>query len=579
MQVDSNNCAQHHTTLVTAFYDIGCDTLNGKHAKRSFDKYLKWFKYVLSINAPMVIYVSKQLHAYVLEHRPQHYTTLIIIREFVELAAYRYYDRMQHTINTMIQQPNINGQIPRYFKECPEFITAKYETIVFSKFDFLREVANNNTFVSQYFIWLDAGTFYDQAPFDVQLPWPDSYKVLLLEDKFLVANYSFDINNKQPLQDKKNYLYSNRNEICAYILGGTKLAINRVHKQFWNLVDDALNMGVINNEQHFLQLMVLEKSDWYYPWYRTRNHYNALATPLCDRMIPSELATGTYIGENYSIHRNIKVLTIATKNLSKSAYQRWESTAIHYGYNYEVLGRTTEWKGFNTKIRLYYEKLLQVSEPYSVLTDCTDVFFCASAHELYNKINTMQESIIVGGEFELYYPEKKGGKYNREELTAMFNKFNTDNSKFVYPNSGFLAGNTETLRKLMSYQINYHDDQVACIDAMYQSLVSIKIDYNTTIIGNVPNYQNRPEVKCFVYDKILGRYGNRESHQYPIAFHFPGKNWNVMQEFYNITQNDLYTTNLIVAGSSTNIGMIFIVIIIVLILITILVVLLLWSKR
>lgn len=563
----------NHTTLVTALYDIGRDKLNGKHAKRSFDKYLNWFKYVLSINVPMVVYVPEQLRNYVVEHRPAQYLTQIIIREFEELAAYRYHDRIQRTMDAMTRQPNATGQIPSYFKECPEFITAKYETIIFSKFDFLKEVATNNPFNSQYFIWLDAGTFYQQPPFDVRLPWPDSTKVRLLENKFLVSDYNFNINDKKPLQDKKSYLRSNRNEICAYVLGGNRLAIDRVHKQFWNLVNEALNIGVINNEQHFLQLMALEQPEWYYVWYRTRTHYTSLSIPLKDRMIPAELATGTYIGEHYPRNNNVKVITVATKNITKSAYQRWENTAIHYGYNYEIVGRNTEWKGFNTKIRLYYEKLLQITEPYAVLADCTDVFFCAPADELYEKISKIQTDIVVGGELELYYPEKKGGKYSREQLTTAFTQRAL--SHFIYPNSGFLIGKTEALRKLLSYHLDYHDDQVACIDSMYQELVPMTLDYDTNIIGNVPNYQDRPAVKCFEYDKTVGRYRNRETGEYPIAFHFPGKNWNTMQEFYNISQTDAFTTALVTDGSSISTGYIFIGIVIVLLIILLFVV---WSR-
>lgn len=574
--MSSNN---HHTTLVTALYNIGRDQLTGKHAKRSFDKYLNWFKYVLSINVPLVVFVPQYLQDYVHQHRSAKYPTQVIVREFEDLIAYKgCYERMQRTIDQMVKEPNADGQIPRYFADCPEFITARYETIIFSKFNFLKEASTTNPFDSQYFIWLDAGTFYQQPPFNVELPWPDQYKVRLLGDKFLVSDYSFDVNDKRPLQDKRNYLRSNRNEICAFVLGGSKLAIDRVHRQFWQLVDEALNMGVINNEQHFLQLMALEKPEWYYLWYRTRYHYSKLTAPIRDRMIPVELATGTYMGEHYPVNNNIKVLTVATKNLAKSTYQSWENTARHYGYNYEILGQNTDWKGFQTKIKLYHERLLTVTEPYTVLVDSTDVFFCGSADELFDKLCDSKTDVIVGGEYELYYPEHKGGKYSREQLTSHFENKAHQTSRFIYLNSGFIVGKTTALRKLMRVHLDeqYQDDQVACIDSMYQQIVPITLDYATRIIGNVPNYGTREHVKCFEYDKDQGRHRNNISGEYPIAFHFPGKNWHAMHEFYNISQRDAFTTTPVTPGSSVNTGFIFFVVIIVIIIVLLL---LFFSRR
>jgi hypothetical protein len=563
----------HHTTLVTGLYNIGRDQLQGKHAKRSFDKYLNWFKQVLSINVPMVVFVPQYLQDYVEQHRPANYQTQIIVREFEDLRAFKkYYSLMQHTIDQMVKEPNRDGKIPRYFADCPEFITARYETIIFSKFDFLKEASTTNPFDSQYFIWLDAGTFYQEPPFNKTLPWPDEYKIRLLNDKFLVSDYNFNVNDKRPLQDKRNYLRSNRNEICAFVLGGTKLAIDRVHHQFWQLVDEALNMGVINNEQHFLQLMALEKSEWYYIWNRTRYHYTKLTTPLRDRMIPAELATGTYMGEHYPINSQIKVLAVATKNLAKSTYQSWENTARHYGYNYEILGQNDEWQGFQTKIKLYHERLLTVTEPYAVLVDSTDVFFCGSSNELFDKLRDRKTDVVVGGEYELYYLEHKGGKYSRDQLTSYFNDQSNQTGKFVYPNSGFIAGKTNLLRKLMRVQLTeqYQDDQVACIDSMYQQIVPMTLDYDTSIIGNVPNYGTREPVKCFEYDKSQGRYRNNISGEYPIAFHFPGKNWHAMREFYNISQADAFTTTPVTSGSSVNTGYIFLIVIIVLIIVLLL---------
>ena len=529
------------TTLITALYDIGRDKLTGKNAYRPFTKYLNWFKHVLAINVPMVIFIPEELSSYVSEHRASDYSTKIIIRKFEELAAYRYHDRMQATINTMKKEHAVS-----YFKECPEFITAKYETIIFSKFDFLKEVSSENPFNTEYFIWLDAGTFYQEPPFNCKLEWPDPYKIRVLGNKFLISDYNFDIQDKTPLSDKKSYLRLNRNEICAFILGGTKIAIDRVHEQFWNEVNLALNMGVINNEQHFLQLMALEHPEYYYPWYRTRYQYPSLPVPLLDRMIPVELAVGTFMREDYAINKNVKLLTIATREIPDQLYSKWKSTAKHYGYDYEILGRDQPWRGWNTKVRLFHDRLQTVDAPYVALTDSTDVFFCGCSDELYDKIVAQNKNLIMGGELQMYYP---GGKHDRTKIEKFFESIKE--SPQLYPNAGFIMGKTEEVRKLMGLHLEYSDDQTACFDTIYEGKLPLYIDYNTEIIANVANYRDDPtkSTKYFEYDTNIGRYKNVTTNTVPVVFHFPGK-FEVIHDFYLRSQAGL--ENITNSNSNSN---------------------------
>lgn len=526
------------TTLVTALYDIGREKLTGKSAHRSFNKYLNWFKHTLWMNVPMVIFIPEYLQSYVLENRPYGYATKIIIRPFEELSAYKYYDRMQATIDSMVQEPNPDRVIPGYFKECPEFITAKYETIIFSKFDFLKEVAHDNPFATEYFIWLDAGTFYQEPPFQYKLEWPDPYKIRILGDKFLISDYRFDIKDIKPLQDKRSYLRLNRNEICAYTLGGNKSAIDRVHTQFWHEVERALDMGVINNEQHFLQLMALEHPEYYYCWYRTRYQYPNLPVPLRDRMIPAELARGTYIGEHYPINPYIKLLTVATKEIFDSSFQRWETTAKYYGYDYKILGRDKPWSGFGSKIGIYCEGLKDVTAPYVILTDCLDLFITGSSDELYEKFIRENKDIIVGGEMMMWYPK---GKNDPSKIKEYFESIKE--SPQAYPNSGFIMGRTPDILKLMTLHLSHDDDQAACFDTIYENKLPVAIDYKTALVGNIPDYHGKMDAALdyFEYDIVTGRYKNTLHGTTPVFLHFPGKNMPYFQEFYVNTHYELMT--------------------------------------
>jgi hypothetical protein len=255
-------------------------------------------------------------------------------------------------------------------------------------------------------------------------------------------------------------------------------------------------------------------------------------------MIPAELARGTFIGENYGVDPEVKLLTIATKEIPDHAFRRWEATARHYGYNYEVVGRNEPWKGFGTKIRLYHERLQTVTEPYTVLTDCTDLFLCGSSTELKDKFVRLGLRVIVGGEMEMHYP---GNTHDKTELRNFFDQIRE--SAQAYPNSGFIMGKTEDVAALMALHLGYSDDQVPCFDTIYDNKFPLHVDYHTVLIGNVPNYRDpNKSTKYFEFDQKSKRYRNVHSDELPVVLHFPGKNWGPMQEFFMNTQQDIVTS-------------------------------------
>ena len=519
------------TTLVTSLYDIGRGEINNRNAHRPFSKYLSWFKHVLSINAPMVVFVDQSLAPYVKEHRPKNYQTKVVIQKFEELKAYKYHDRIQNTINRMTMDKKLS-----HFKLCPEFITAKYQTIIYSKFDFLLEVSEQNPFNTGYFFWLDAGTFYDKPTFDVTLPWPDPLKVKILGDKFLVADQEFNLTDKSPLIDKKKYLRKHSNQICAYTLGGTKNAIQKVHKKFWEEVETLLTETLTTNEQIILQLLILKDPQDYYIWYKTKYNYLDQPIPARNRMIPHELAVGTYCPESYPVNKDLKIITLATKEVSPRGYEMWETSAKHFGYNYEIVGRNTKWSGFKTKIISFKEALERTTEPYAALTDCKDVFFTAPSEELMKKFLEMGKELLVGGESNFHCPKSTIPK---ETLREYFEQ--KQESVHRFPNSGFIMGKTKKLLELMTIHLAYQDDQTACFETIYQNKMPLEIDYQTKIIGNIPNVFGK-NTNTFEFDERLRRFKNKDSGEYTCVFHFPGAYYSLMCKFYSsIIPQDKFT--------------------------------------
>lgn len=519
------------TTVITALYDIGRGDLKGQSAYRPFSKYLEWFKYVLRINAPMVIFIPASLKYYIDEHRPKGYDTTVIIREFEELNAYKYRDQITDAINDRNNNPKFSGLC----RDCPEFITYKYQTVIYSKFDFLKEVSEANPYNTEYFIWMDAGTFYHEPTFNYKLVWPDPYKIKILkDDKFLIYSYDYDVKDKIPLDDSYTYMNSSSSHIIAFILGGTSRIINKVHKDFWNLVEDKLEQKATNNEQIILQLLALTNEDDYYIYPFTRERYPHLKDDgvTASRMVPHELSTGTLMGVKYPINKDIKLLTVASKELPTEKYHKWITTAEYFGYDYEIIGRNTKWEGFGTKIKLYADALKNITSPYVVMTDCSDLFFVAPSYQMYDNYLRTNKDLIVGGELYMAYP---GGHHDHNVIESYFNSISKSSQKF--PNSGFLIGRTYSMNRLMDLHISYTDDQGPCFDTIYENRHQLDVDYNTDLIGNIPDYHNTEKTKqaddYFIFDPLNNQYKNVISGSYPSALHFPGGYWSSMNNMYN----------------------------------------------
>lgn len=518
-------------TLITSLYDIGREAMKGKYSHRPFDLYLQWFERLLSLNMNMIVIVPKNLESFVLTKRNKD-NTLIVIREFEDLAAYKYYPAMQAAIDKMRQH---SPTLPRHFIDCPEFNNAKYETIIFSKIDFLKEFSLLNPFKSKYFFWLDAGTFRTSLTFNNNCNF-DEYKCKLFDNKFLIPDISLNIHDKSPLFNKKEFLLTNRNDICTYMLGGSAEIIDRVHKLFWQQVNLILKEDVINNEQNIFHLMILEDPDLYFVYPRTRRFYHNVSDPTCDRMIPHELCIGNFINVDYPINPNVKLLTYASKEIREEALGYWLKSTQHYGYDYSLLGRDEDWKDFSLKTKACYYEILKCEHPIIVITDSTDFFITGSSYELERKFLSTNKNILVGSEMFLHYVK---GKNSKEEVKKHFESIKR--SEQAFPNGGFIAGKRDFILKYLKLHFDYADDQAAMIDTIFEKKLDVNIDYENVLIGNVPNYgmKNSLAINYFTFDAEKRRYTNLKEGTYPVMLHFPGKNFGPMYNFFKESNANL----------------------------------------
>ena len=493
------------TTLVTSLYDIGRGTMKGRDAHRPFDKYLGWFKHLLSINVPMVIFIPDYLQKYVAEHRPKNYKTKIIGREFEQLDAYKnYHDKMQETIDSMVKEPPFE----KSFSTAPEFMSAKYETIIFSKFDFLDEVSSSNPFDTTYFIWLDAGTFYTDPPFDTSLEWPDPHKIrILAEDKFLIPNISIDPEDRSPLENKRAFLRGNKNSVCTFCLGGTREAIKRTHKRFWTQVDEALEMGVINNEQNISQLLFLENPQEYYLYFRTRRVHAAMSLPLADRMIPYELARGTKMNVPYRLNSGLKIISTMNPKTWKPQIKKWKRSALYLGYDFDIIPQKNsqrkqeKQKERDENVKLIYKQIKNIPHPHVAITTCDDSFFCFPSAELQERFTNSGVSVIVDD---------------------MCDRISTTSSPL--PNLGkfFMIGRTSDVIRIFRHYLGKQDIPVQVTGSR-----------DDLLVGNIRPREVESGRWEYDYDKSL--YKSSLYNTYPCILRFSsGAEWRMSRFYENV---------------------------------------------
>lgn len=158
-----------------------------------------------------------------------------------------------------------------------------------------------------------------------------------------------------------------------------------------------------------------------------------------------------------------------------------------------------------------------------ILADGTDLFFCASAWEAYHKFKDCKENIIIGAENIIAYKESSG-RHTSYQIEEFFIK--QCQSRFCFPNGGFIIGYVPALIKLMEDNLTSNDDQAGYMDLLYEKTTTYTLDECNKFIGNLPNYQGYTtrDIGFWKWDKLRHRYYNPHTGEYPIALHFPGNN-------------------------------------------------------
>jgi len=232
-------------TVITALYDIQRDKFD---KERTVDDYLYWFGKTLALNVPMVIFVEEKFKDFVVQHRDEH-NTKIIVTPLNEVPYYKYKSKMDEILT------NENYKLKMYDTNRIECKMSLYSILQYSKFEWVKTAAQQNPFNTIYFFWLDAGGSRFFENLSPETPWPQNYS-LLNSNKF---NIQGNYNTVRWVREKLPYhIYENNCILCGGLFGGTsEICINmanKVNKGF----EEYLSKDVFNNEQILLGTFLLE---------------------------------------------------------------------------------------------------------------------------------------------------------------------------------------------------------------------------------------------------------------------------------------------------------------------------------
>ena len=196
------------------------------------------------------------------------------------------------------------------------------------------------------------------------------------------------------------------------------------------------------------------------------------------------------------------VITIATDE--NDWLNNWKSSAQKWGYQYTILGKGREWKGFSTKIKLIIEFLLERDpEEIIAIVDAYDLLFTGPPAELDEKFISFNFPIVVGGEDVCIL--------NCHKHTCKVN-----NNRYKWVNGGCVIGYTKELISAYEFtlQVSPDDDQIGVAKYMDANHGKITVDGNQMIVANI---RSTDELKYINNN----RFQHTITKQVPVIIHTP----------------------------------------------------------
>lgn len=238
-------------TLVSGLWDLNREGRNFE------EHYLPRFREFLQIPQPMVLFVPKSLESLVWEYRNEEDTFVKIFElEDVKTLYAPHWNKTQE-IRTSQQWLNMTGE-HGWLRNSPQAKLEYYNPIVQSKMFMLHDASIWNPFVTDYFYWVDAG-LTTTVPFTHLAENNALDTITHSSDTMLFLSYPYEANNEIHGFDfdEMNLIAGERvTYVCrGGLFGGHKSYIREANAEYYALLQDTLNRGLMGTEESIFTLM------------------------------------------------------------------------------------------------------------------------------------------------------------------------------------------------------------------------------------------------------------------------------------------------------------------------------------
>jgi len=245
------------TTLVTGLWDIGRGDLT-EGWSRSFDHYLSKFEELLKISENLIIFGERELEEFVWSKRDPS-NTQFIIREKSWFTNNEFYEKIQ-SIRNDEKWYNQSG----WLKDSTQSRLEMYNPLVMSKMFLLNDARILDRFNSDNLFWIDAGITNTVHP-----GYFTHDKVIdKLEkhiNKFTFVCFPYDAVNEIhgfTYPDINNWAENDVKKVArGGFFGGPKEEIGEINSEYYSLLKDTLNQGLMGTEESIFSIMVYKNSD------------------------------------------------------------------------------------------------------------------------------------------------------------------------------------------------------------------------------------------------------------------------------------------------------------------------------
>jgi len=240
------NC-KYSSSVVTAYFTFS-------KSKHNHAEYMRWFgNFFPYLSTPLFIFTERNMLDYFSSIRSQfrNLTTIILFESIWQIPVAKEFEAVFRSQWTIDPERRIHSPELYAIWNCKSW--------------FLKTAAERNDFSSDFFFWVDAGSFRDRK---VSRDWPDTQRVQAVfvntSNRFLVSaiNSAF-WNDIQRKRINPNYPFDKFDIIQGTFFGGTVSSVPLYHEHFLQLLRNfSLRNLFIGKDQNVMNSFVLQ-----YPQY------------------------------------------------------------------------------------------------------------------------------------------------------------------------------------------------------------------------------------------------------------------------------------------------------------------------